>query len=269
MTSFQSFEFEQLVVGVDGVGARVAVDIAFRAVDGGDRDLRAHVLQRQALGDELGRVDLDPDGGLLLAADDDLRDAGDLADLLRELGIDAVADGGQRQRVRGGRQQQDRRVRRIDLAIGRRRGEVFRQLAAGGVDRRLHVVGGGIDRAVEIELDGDRRGAEIARRRHLRDAGNLRELTLQRLRHRGRHGLRAAAGQGGCDLNGREVDLRQRGYRQQRIGDEADEQNAGHHQRGADRVANEGRGNSVAHSRLTLALAGSELATAVATSVPG
>ena len=46
-------------------------------------------------------------------------------------------------------------------------------------------------------------------------------------------GLRA--GQGGRDLDGREVDLRQRRDRQQRIGDEADEQDARHQQRGADR----------------------------------
>ena len=269
MTSFHVLGVEQLVVGVDGIGAGVAVDIALRAVDGRDRDRGAHVLHRQALGDELGRIDLDADRGLLLAADDDLGDAGDLADLLRELGVDGVADGGQRQRVRCRRQQHDRRVRRVDLAIGRRRGQVFRQLSAGGVDRGLHVVGGGVDRAVEVELDRDRGGAEITRRRHLGDAGNLRELALQRLRHRRGHGFRAAARQRGRHLDGREVDLRQRRHRQQRVGDEADEQNAGHHQRGADRIANKGRGNAVAHSCLTLAWAGSELATAVVTSVPG
>ena len=46
-------------------------------------------------------------------------------------------------------------------------------------------------------------------------------------------GLRARQGRG--DLDGREIDLRQRRDRQQRIGDEADEENAGHQQRGADR----------------------------------
>ena len=81
----------QLVVGVDGVGARRAVDVALGAVDGGDRDLAADVLQRQALGDELRRIDLDADRRLLLAADDDLGDAGDLADLLRKLRVDGVA----------------------------------------------------------------------------------------------------------------------------------------------------------------------------------
>jgi len=102
-------------------------------------------------------------------------------------------------------------------------------------------------------------GSQIARRRHLGDAGNLGELPLQRLRHRGRHGFRAGARQAGGDLDSREVDLRQRGDRQQRVGDQADEQNAGHHQRGADGVANERRGNALAHSCLTLVGAVSEL----------
>ncbi len=66
--------FQQLIVGVDGIGAGGAVDVALRTVDGGDRDLAAHVLHREALGDELGRIDLDTNGGLLLPADDDLRD---------------------------------------------------------------------------------------------------------------------------------------------------------------------------------------------------
>ncbi len=200
---------EQLVVGIDGVGAGGAVDIALRAVDGRDIDRGADVFQRQALGDQLGGIDLDPDRWLLLTADDDLRDAGNLADLLGKLGVDGVADRGQRQRLRGCRQQHDRRVRRVDLAIGRRRGEALRQLAAGGVDGSLDVVGGAVDRAVEVELDGDRCRAEIARRGHLRDAGDLRELALQRLRDRGRHCLRAAARERRGDLDGREVDLRQ------------------------------------------------------------
>ena len=235
------FRGRQLVVGVDGVGPRRAVDIALGTVDGGDDDLAAHVFQRQALGHELGRIDLNPDCRLLLAADRDLGDAGNLADLLRKLRIDRIRDRGQRQRVRRRRQQHDRGIRRIDLAIGRRRGKVLRQLAAGGVDRRLHVIGGAVDVAVEVELDRDGGGAEIAGRRHLRDAGDLRELTLERLRHRGRHGFRACAGQGGCDLNGREIDLRQWRDRQQRVGDKADKQDAGHQQRGADGIANERR----------------------------
>ena len=215
---------QQLVVGVDGIGPLVAVDIALGAVDGRHRDLAADVFQRQSLGHQLGGIDLDPHRGFLLPADDDLRHAGDLADLLGELGVDRVAHRGQRQRVRGRRQQQDRGIRRVDLAVGRRRGEVLGQLAAGGVDGALHIVGGAVDVAVEIELDRDRCRSEVAGRRHLGDAGDLRELPLERLRHRGGHGFRARARQGRGDLNGREVDLRQRRHRQQRIGDEADKQ---------------------------------------------
>src|SRR6185437_3532321 len=229
----------------------------------------ADILQRQALGDQFGGIDLDPDRRLLLATDRDLGDAGNLADLLGELRVDRVADRGQRQGVRGRRQQQDRRVRRIDLAIGRRRGEVLRQLSAGGVDRALHVIGGAIDAAVEVELDGDGRGSEITGRGHLGDAGDLGELSLQRLRYRGGHGFRAAARQGRGDLDGREVDLGQRRDGKQWIGNETDEQDAGHHQRRADGVTNEGCGNPVAHSGRTLDGAGSELATAVVTDVPG
>ena len=62
----------------------------------------------------------------------------------------------QRQGVGGHRQDHDRRVGRVDLAVGRRRRQVARQLPSGGVDRGLDVVGGGVDVAVEIELQRDR-----------------------------------------------------------------------------------------------------------------
>ena len=191
------------------------------AVDGRDRQLRAHVLQREVLGHQLGRIELDADGGLLLAADGDLADAGNLADLLRELGIGVVVHLGQGQGVGGDRQQQDRRVGRVDLAIGRRRRQIARQLAAGGIDGGLDVVGRRIDVAIEIELHDDRGGAEPAGGRRLRHARDLRELPLQRLRDRRGHGLGAGARQLRGHLNGREVDLRQRRDRQARIGDQA------------------------------------------------
>src|ERR1700730_16496872 len=133
-------------------------------------------------------------------------------------------------------------------------------VAAGGGGRCLPVVGGAVDIAVEVELNRHRRGSQITRRGHLGHAGNLRQLALQRLRHRGGHGFGAAARQAGGDLNGWKVNLRQRRHRQQRIGNEADKQDARHHQRSADGVANEGGGNAVAHSCLTLVCAGSELA---------
>src|ERR1700746_2971722 len=50
--------------------------------------------------------------------------------------------------VRGSGQQEDRRVRRVDLAIGRRRGKGLRQLPARGIDGALNVVGSAVDIAV-------------------------------------------------------------------------------------------------------------------------
>ena len=61
-----------------------------------------------------------------------------------------------RQRVGGEREDHDRRVGRIDLAVGRVARQVRRQLAARRVDRRLHVARGAVDVAVEVELQRDR-----------------------------------------------------------------------------------------------------------------
>ena len=75
--------------------------LPFGLSDRGDRDLGADIFEADAFRNEFRRIDLDADCRLLLAADDDLRDAADLADLLGELRIDAVAYRGQRQRVGG------------------------------------------------------------------------------------------------------------------------------------------------------------------------
>ena len=145
------------------------------------------------------------------------------------------------------RQDQNGRIRRVDLAIGRRAREGFRQVAGGGVDRGLDVVGGRVDVAIEIELHDDRRRAERARRGHFRDAGNLGDLALQRLGDRGGHRLRRGAGQIGAHRDRGEVDLRQRGHRQQGVGDEADEENRGHQQRRRHRSMYEGSGDAAIH----------------------
>ena len=81
-------------------------------------------------------------------------------------------------------------------------------------DRRLHVLRGRVDIALEVELNGDRRRAERAERRHLRDAGDLPDLTFERRRDRRSHSVRAGARKRSSDLNRREVDLRERCNRQ-------------------------------------------------------
>ena len=112
--------FGQLIVVVDREGLLVADDRALGAVDRGDGDLRAHVLELQVLFDELGGIDLDADRRLLLAADAHQRHAGDLADALRQDVLGGVVDVDDRRDVGLDGEDQDRRVGRIDLAIGRR-----------------------------------------------------------------------------------------------------------------------------------------------------
>ena len=80
------------------------------------------------------------------------------------------------------RQDDRRRIGRIDLAVRRVARQVRRQLAARGVDRGLHVAGGRVDVARQIELQHDARAAQPARRRHLGHAGNAAELALERRR---------------------------------------------------------------------------------------
>ena len=172
-----------MVVGVDGIAADLAVDASLRRVDGRDRELGAHVLERNVLGHQLGWIELNTNGGLLLAADGDQADARDLADLLGKLRVGIVVHLDQRHGLRRCRQYQDGRVGGVDLAIRRRCREVSRKLSAGSVDRGLNVVGRRIDIAIEIELNDHCGRAQPARRRYLRYARYLRELALQRLRH--------------------------------------------------------------------------------------
>ena len=93
-----------------------------------------------------------------------------------------------------------------------------------------------------------------------RDAGDLRELPLERGGDRRGHGLGARALEVGGDLDGRKVHLRQRSDRQERKGDEADEGQRRHQQRGGDRPADERFGD--VHELLPATAAGGGALTA-------
>ena len=121
--------------------------------------------------------------------------AGDLTDLLGELGFDIIVDLGQGQGVGCGAENEDRRIRRIDFPIARRSRKVFRQLPCRRIDGGLDIVGCRIDIAIEIELHGDAGGAERAHRCHLAHAGNLGDLRFERLSDRGSHGRGISAGE--------------------------------------------------------------------------
>ena len=199
-----------LVVGRDRVGLMRAVERALGARHiGGDDDV-AHVFERDAVVGEPRQIGLDAHRRPDVALHGDAADAGQFAQSRRQQRVGDVAQLPQRDVAGGQRQRDDRRIGRVHLRIDRRIRQVARQRRARRVDRGLHVLGGGVDVAVEIELQRDLADAERTRRRHQRERGNLAEIALERRRHQRRHGVGAGARQLGRDLDGGEIDLRQR-----------------------------------------------------------
>ena len=81
-----------LVVGVDRVGARRAVEAAFRRVGIGVGDRRAQIVDVEAVGGERLQIGLDAHGRALSAIDGDEADAGELRNLLRDARVGEVFD---------------------------------------------------------------------------------------------------------------------------------------------------------------------------------
>ena len=112
MTSFQSFGVGQLVVGVDREArgsplSIVPLGLSTVATESGVRTSSSdRPLATSLAGSSWMRI-----AGFCWPPIEHLRDAGDLADLLGELGLDVVVDLGQRQRVGGRAEQQDRASR--------------------------------------------------------------------------------------------------------------------------------------------------------------
>ena len=231
---------EQLVVGIDGDRLVLVLEVALGLVDRGVGQRIAHVLERDAVSGQRGRVGLRAHGEVLLAGHQHLGDAGDRRDLLRQDGVGVVVDLVDRQRVRRDRIDQDGAIGRVDLAVGRRVGQVLGQQPARRIDRRLHVGRRAVDAAAEIELQRDRGRAEATGRVHRGEAGDGGKLLLERRGDRRGHGLGAGAGQGRRHGDGREIDVGQRRDGQQVVGRRAEHQQAQHHQRRGDRPADEG-----------------------------
>ena len=238
----------ELVVVVQGVGRGRAVDDSLRCIHRRIDQVLAHILQCHAHRRELGGIDLHPDRALLLPADEHLRHARELGNLLRQHVVGVVVRFDQWQRVGLHRQDQNRRIRWIDFVIARHGGQILRQLSAGGIDLRLDVAGRGIDIAVKVELDGDLRRPQHTDRGHLGDARYLRELPLQRLCHRGCHGFRTGAGILGIHVDGRKLDPGQRRLGQERISGHADQHHRRDHEGGGDRSLDEGGGDAHGYS---------------------
>ena len=215
-----------LIVGVNLIAAVAVVDRAFRAVGVGGSERRAHVLEPDAVFVKRLRVELDAHRRQRRAADDDVADAAQLREPLRQDVARRVVHLALRHRLRGQRQEQDRRVGRIDLAVGRIARQIGRQIGARGVDRRLDVARGAVDVAVDVELQGDARLADPALRGHLGHVGDLPEMALERRGDAGGDGVGAGAGQRRGDRYGRKIDLRQRRHRQSGEAEDAGDGNA-------------------------------------------
>src|SRR5581483_5015269 len=149
----------------------------------------------------------------------------------------------ERQRVRGQRKQQNRVIGGIDFAIRRRRRHARRQIARRARDHRLHVLRRRVNVAVQGGLQRNLRAAEGAGRAHGIEAGNGGKILFQRRCHRGRHGLGAGSRQIGADRDRREIDRRQIAHRQRFVAEDAEDENADHHQGGRDRPADKKSGD--------------------------
>ena len=231
---------QDLVVGVDGQALLGPDDRALGRVGGGRHDLGPHRVDLQPARGDLARIDLQDHRRLLLTPDADQSHSINPRHLLGEDDVGVVVDLIERQGVGTEREDHDRRVGRVDLAQGRLGRQVAGELAAGGVDRRLDLLEVVAELLRKLELQGDAGRPVGARRGHLGDAGDQRELTLERGGDIRRHGLGAGAREVRADLDGGVVDVRQGGHRQADEADDADHQQRRRHQRGGYGPANEG-----------------------------
>src|SRR5437867_4725023 len=135
------------------------------------------------------------------------------------------------------------RVRGIDLAIRRVAWKVGGQVAAGGVDRTLHVSGGAVKVSAEIELEDDGSRAKVAGRCHVGHARDAPELSLERRGDGGRHCLGASARERSRDMERWKVGLREGRNGEVAKADRAGERHAYGQQRGCDGPGDERRGN--------------------------
>src|SRR5262249_31986235 len=217
-----------------------AVERSDRRVGVGLGDDVADVVERNVARRGGHRVDLHPHSEFLRAVHQHLRHARQLGNLLRDRDLAVFVDDRQRQGRRDQADIHDREVARIHLAKGGRRRHFHRQLAGGDGQRRLHVERGAVDVAVEFKLYRDRCDAEGRRGGERGDAGDGRELALDRRRHRCRHRFRARARQYALDADGRKVDGRERRDRKQPVGEDTQHDDRGGDQRGEHRPPDAG-----------------------------
>ena len=134
---------------------RLTFDRALGTVGVVGLDRGAHVFGRDAVAVQRIRQQLDPHRRQRAAADLDVAHALHLRQLLLHQVGHRFVDLAGRLGRRGQRQDDDRRVGRVGLAVGRVAAQGGRQVGARGVDRGLHFARGGVDLAVQVELQAD------------------------------------------------------------------------------------------------------------------
>ena len=146
---------ENLVVGAHLPHLMAVGEMPLGSVGVGAWRWPADLLQADAVLVQSGGIQLDADAGKRAPAHHHLPHALHLRQLLRHDGGGGVVHLALAQHVRGEREHEDGRIGRIHLAVGGIAGQVGRQVAAGGIDGRLHVARRRVDIAVQIELQRD------------------------------------------------------------------------------------------------------------------
>ncbi len=227
-----------LIVGIQHGGAVRAIKAALGLVGVGRGNGRTHVVQTQAVVSQYRRVGLYPQRRTLATGQADHADPGQLGQFLRHAGIHQIMHLRQRHGIRGNGQSQNGRIRRVDLAVDRRCGQIIGQQAVRGIDRRLHLLFGNPQIHLKGKLQGDYRSAGGTGGGHLFEPGNLPQMPLQ-WRGNGPCGdLGTSPGLEGEYLDDRVIHLRQRRHRQHAPGDDTGDEKRQHQQRGSHRTQN-------------------------------
>lgn len=91
------FGAQQLIIGIDGIGAIRSIEASFRLIHVIGTDGGTEILETQVIGRERTRIGLDADGGALPSTEPDKAHAADLGKLLGQAGVSQILDFRQRQ----------------------------------------------------------------------------------------------------------------------------------------------------------------------------
>ncbi len=153
----------ELVVGRDTEGLARTPDRPLGCVQSGSLDGVTHVRHGQVAGAERCRIDFDPHGRLLLAADCDKADARKLGQATEQDALRIVIDRRERQCVRSDGEDQDGRVGGIGHAVTRRRDQRRRQVRLRRRECRLYLERGILGRDTRRKLECNLDKAQRAR----------------------------------------------------------------------------------------------------------